>query len=142
MSENATATVAELNDATDASLKARAAGAATPTATTPARKPNRTSRATANATGKGAGKGTTPAKAGKPAAKAAPAAKTSTPRKALTPAERAAKPVTANIAAYVEWLNRTVFDGKMTAAMIRAAGVSITLYGAYQGSPERKALRG
>jgi hypothetical protein len=34
-----------------------------------------------------------------------------------------------------------VFDGKMTEPQKRAAGISITLYGAYQISPERKAAR-
>jgi hypothetical protein len=33
--------------------------------------------------------------------------------KAMTPSERAAKPVTPTIAAYVAWLNKNVFGGKM-----------------------------
>lgn len=82
-------------------------------------------------------KAATPAKA---APKAAPKAEPKV-RKAATPKERAAKPVTVNIAAYVEWLNAEVFDGKLTEPMKRAAGISITLYGAYQSSPERKAAR-
>lgn len=77
------------------------------------------------------------AKAAKPAPKPEPKV-----RKALTPKERAAKPVTATIAGYVEWLDREVFGGKMTKAQKEAAGISITLYGAYQSSPDRKAARG
>ena len=119
MSETQTQTAAELNAATDASLSARRAPAAKPTVRKPA--------------------------ARKPAAKTAPkTAPKAAPkvRKAMTPRERAAKPVTATIASYVEWLNATVFDGKLSAAQKSAAGVSITLYGAYQSSPERKAARG
>jgi hypothetical protein len=71
-----------------------------------------------------------------------PAPRTPVTRRALTPKERAARPVTATIASYVEWLNREVFGGKMTKAQIEAAGISITLYGAYQVSAERKAARG
>ncbi len=86
----------------------------------------------------------------KPAAKRAPA-KAATPkpapkpatRRALTPKERAARPVTATIAAYVEWLdkNRILGSKPMTAAEKRAAGIAITLYGAYQTSPERRRAR-
>lgn len=65
-----------------------------------------------------------------------------TGRRARTPKERAALPVTATIAAYVEWLNREIYGGKMTKDAKAIAGVSITLYGAYQISPERRAARG
>ena len=67
-----------------------------------------------------------------------------TVRKAMTPKERAAKPVTATIAAYVEWLDKNHILGPkpMTAEQKRVAGISITLYGAYQTSPERRAARG
>jgi hypothetical protein len=119
-----TATATELNAKTDASLAARTAEAT---------KPKPASRATKAA----AKNGTKPAP--KPAPK--PVAKAN-PRKALTPRERAAKPVTATIAAYVEWLNKTAFGGKMTAAQKSAAGISITCYGNYQSSPERRAARG
>jgi hypothetical protein len=115
MTETKTAT--ELNAQTDAALAARTAEVAKPKAAKPAAK--------------------AAPKAAKPAPKATP-----TPRKALTPRERAAKPVTATIASYVEWLDKTVFGGKMTVAQKSAAGISITLYGAYQTSPERKAARG
>ncbi len=130
MSETQTQTAAELNAATDASLSARRAPAAKPTVRKPAaRKP------AAKTAPKTAPKAATPARTVAP--KAAPKV-----RKAMTPRERAAKPVTATIASYVEWLNATVFDGKLSAAQKSAAGVSITLYGAYQSSPERKAARG
>jgi hypothetical protein len=115
MSETMTAT--EINDAAEASRAARTAEVAN------APKP---------ATKKPAAKA-----APKPAPKPAPAA-----RKALTPRERAARPVTATVASYVAWLNKTVYAGKMTKAQIEAAGVSLTLYGAYQKSTERRAERG
>jgi hypothetical protein len=101
MSETQTKTVDEINAATDASLASHTAPAVETA------KPK-----TANRTAKAA--------APEPA-KAEPAAKT--PRKALTPKERAAKPVTANIEAYVSWLDKTVFDGKMSAAQKSAAGI-------------------
>lgn len=114
-------TAAELNAQTDASLATRTRQAATPPKTAP----------------KAAANGKAPAKAApaKPAPKATPA-----PRKALTPKERAAKPVTATIAEYVAWLEKNV-TGKLTAEQRHLAGISITLYGAYQVSPERKAAR-
>jgi hypothetical protein len=120
-------TVEEINAATTKSLAARTAEVA---------KAPRT-KATPKATPKAAPKAAAPA----PKPEPKPVAKAN-PRKALTPKERAAKPVTATVASYVEWLNREIFGGKMTKAQIEAAGVSITLYGNFQSSPERKAARG
>lgn len=111
-------TITELNKQTDDALKARATEAAKPAPKTRApRKP------------------TAPKAPVKPVVKPAG-------RKALTPKERAARPVTATIAAYVEWLDKTVYGGKMTAQQKSVAGISITLYGNYQISPERRAARG
>lgn len=116
MTQTQTQTAAELNAATAKSVAARTAAIAA-----------------------------APAKPAKPVSKATPA-KAAAPakgtKKALTPRERAARPVTATIASYVEWLNKTVFDGKMTDKDKKVAGISITLYGNYQVSPERKAARG
>lgn len=69
--------------------------------------------------------------------------KPATTRRPLTPKERAARPVTATIAAYVEWLdkNRILSPKPLTAEQKRVAGISITLYGAYQVSPERRKAR-
>jgi len=117
-----TQTISELNDATDASLASR-------TET----KPVPVKRAPRKASPKAAAKPKAPAKAAVPVKSA---------RKARTPSERAALPVTATIASYVEWLNREVYGGKMTGPQKSLAGVSITLYGAYQISPERRAARG
>lgn len=111
-------TIAAANAATDASLKARvtdAAAAPAPVKPAPARRPRKA----------------TP-----------PPPPVTSGRKAKTPKERAALPVTATIASYVEWLNKTVYGGKMTKDQKAIAGVSITLYGAYQISPERRAARG
>lgn len=111
--------IAELNAETDAALKDKAAAAAAPEKTAPK-----------------------PRAARKPKAPVAPVPAPATGRKALTPKERAARPVTATIAAYVEWLNKTVYGGRMTKEQKALAGVSITLYGNYQVSPERRAARG
>jgi hypothetical protein len=119
MSENQSQSVAELNAATENSIANRTAEVAKPA---PKAAPKPKAKAA-------------PKPAPKPVAKA-------NPRKALTPKERAAKPVTATIAAYVEWLDKTVYGGKMTAPQKAAAGVSITLYGNFQSSPERRAARG
>lgn len=62
-------------------------------------------------------------------------------RASLSPKERAERPVTATIASYVDWLNREVFEGKMTVPQKMAAGVAITLYGRYQISDERRKIR-
>lgn len=120
MSESAAA----LNARTDASLTSRAAESAKVTPASVASK-----RATAK-------------KVVKPAAKR-PVVKAANARKALTPKERAARPVTATIAAYVEWLdkNRILSPKPLTAEQKRVAGISITLYGAYQISPERRTAR-
>jgi hypothetical protein len=105
---------------------------------------------------------TAPVKAATPARKRpaprpkvpAPVA-TPTGRKALTAPERAARPVTATIAAYVDYLARTIPAGtplpgvsgsgakfgKLTARERALLGLSITLYGAYQTSPERRKAR-
>lgn len=117
-----TETIASLNAATDASLAAR-------TKTEPATKPAtaRKPRATGSK---------------KTAAAPAPLPIKANGRRARTPQERAKLPVTSTIAAYVEWLDKNVYGGKMTAQQKSVAGVSITLYGAYQISPERRAARG
>jgi hypothetical protein len=115
--------ITEINEATEASIAGRTAAIAAAPKPKTAAKPK--------AAPKPAPKAETP----KPKA-------TPTPRKALTPRERAAKPVTATIAAYVTWLDKTVYGSKMTTAQKSAAGISITLYGAFQSSPERKAARG
>lgn len=114
-------TIDELNAATDASLAARTAPAPAPAKPKAPRKPR--------------------AAAPKPKAPA-PKPVVTTGRKSRTPKERAALPVTATIASYVEWLNREIYGGKMTARDKTVAGVSITLYGNYQSSPERRAARG
>lgn len=62
-------------------------------------------------------------------------------RPSLSPRERAARPVTSTVADYVAWLNRVVFDGRMSGPQIKAAGISITLYGQYQISDERRRVR-
>lgn len=118
--------VAELNAQTDSALAARAADAAK----VPAPKPVTPKRPSGK-------KPVTP----KPAPKPAPVVKAT--RKPMTPKERAAKPVTATIAAYVEWLDRNRILGSkpMTGPEKRAAGIAITLYGSYQTSPERKLAR-
>jgi hypothetical protein len=110
-------TVADLNAATEASVAARTAAIAS--APSKAKTAKRT-----------------------PKVKTPVVAPKSSGRAALTPSERAKRPVTSTIASYVEWLDRTVYAGKMTAAQKSAAGISITLYGNYQSSPERKAARG
>jgi hypothetical protein len=112
-------TITEINNATSASLASRAAeiAAAPKSAPKPARKPAR-----------------------KPAPAVVVPPKST--RRALTPKERAARPVTATIAEYVKWLEKEL--GAATFAKLtkrELAGISITLYGAYQVSPERKAVR-
>lgn len=62
-------------------------------------------------------------------------------RRPLTPRERAKLPLTYNVTMYVAWLDREVFDGKLSGAQRHAAGIAITLYGAYQHSPEHRAIR-
>jgi hypothetical protein len=127
-------TVTEINAATDASLSARTAETAKA-----APKPRAAKAAPAKAAAKPV---VTKAAATKPVvAKPVAAAKaTPAPRKAATPRERAAKPVTATIAAYVAWLEREL-GRKFTAEQRQLAGISITLYGSYQTSPERRAAR-
>jgi hypothetical protein len=88
-----------------------------------------------NAAPKAAPKVTKPARTPAPAPVVVPA-------KGMTAKERAARPVTSTIRDYVVWLNKEVFGGKMTKAQIEAAGISITLYGKYQSSPQRRAARG
>jgi hypothetical protein len=78
----------------------------------------------------------------KPSAPKRPAKPKNEPTPAVLKARaRAAAPVTATIASYVSWLEANVL-GKMTAEQKSLAGISITLYGAYQASPERRAARG
>ena len=109
-------TVSAENSKTDASVAARTAAIAAAPATAP--------KATA-----------------KPAAKR-PAKPKNEPTPAVLKARaRAAAPVTATIASYVSWLEANVL-GKMTAEQKTLAGISITLYGAYQASPERRSARG
>ena len=115
-----TQTAAEINAKTDASLASRNAQSANP--------PKPASKAAAK-----------PAAAKPAPAKVAPKA-TPAPRKALTPRERAAKPVTQTIQDYVAWLERELGQ-KFTEKDRKLAGVAITLYGAYQTSPERRAAR-
>jgi hypothetical protein len=122
MSETQTQTITEINEATEASLAARA----TESAKAAARNPSPAKRAAKKAA---------PKAEPKPAAKAEPKV-----RKAMTPKERAAKPVTSTIADYVAWLEKNV-TGKLTADQKHLAGLSITLYGSYQASPERRAAR-
>jgi hypothetical protein len=127
-------TVTEINAATDASLTARTAETAKAAPKTRAAK---TAPAKATVTKPVAAKPAITKAAAKPVAtaKATPA-----PRKAATPRERAAKPVTATIAGYVEWLEKEL-GRKFTAEQRQLAGISITLYGSYQTSPERRAAR-
>lgn len=144
-------TAAELNAATERSLNGRLAAIANGDAGTPAPKVPAT-KAARPLPGKAPGTVPAPRRpaARKPVETKAPAKGTGTAkgtkatvqpdgtvskgtgRRAATPAERAAKPLTANVLAYVEWLDETVYAGKMTEAAKKAAGVSITLYGAYQ----------
>jgi hypothetical protein len=123
MSESASA----LNAAADAARTDRAAeAAATPTVTpTPKRAP--------------AKRGPKTPKTPTPKTPTVPV-KVATARKALSPKERAAKPVTATIAAYVVWLEKTL-GRKLSGPEKSIAGISITLYGNYQNSPERKLAR-
>jgi hypothetical protein len=144
MSTDQTQSISQINAATDAKLAERAATheptpASVAKAAVTAKRRATSARAAGKPSAKAAGKPVgKPTAASKTAPPAAPARKA---RKAATPAERAAKPVTATIASYVLWLDRTVFGGKMTEPQKKAAGISITLYGAYQISPERKAVR-
>jgi hypothetical protein len=71
----------------------------------------------------------------------APAAKGTKPApKAQIPADRLNKPFTSTIQDYVAWLNSQLGDLSALEPE-RLAGISITLYGSYQSSPERKAAR-
>jgi hypothetical protein len=110
-------TITEINNATSASLASRAAEIAAAPKSAPKSAPK------------------------KPAPRPAVVGYRAT-RRALTPKERAARPVTATIAEYVKWLEKEL--GAATFAKLtkrELAGISITLYGAYQVSPERKAVR-
>lgn len=136
---------ASLNAAADASRAARNVPEATPTKPAPATKP-----ATKPAARKPATK-PAPARSGarKPAPAPAPVG-----RAALSPRERASRPPTATIAAYVDFLAANVFTGKpgtlpsgtpfgkLSPREREIAALSITLYGAYQSSPARRAARG
>lgn len=120
-------TISELNDKTDAALADRtgalarvASGKATNgTPASPA--PKRPAR---------------PARKAPPAPAPAPAPAT---KKGLSPKERAARPVTATVAAYAEWLNAEIYGGKLTAKELAIAGVSLTLYGGYQARKNGRA---
>lgn len=135
MSESASA----LNAAADASRAARVASSVREGAAAVARAPRPAApRPGAKTAAKVPAPAKPPAKpAAKPAAKPVP-----TGRKALTPKERASRPVTATIAAYVGWLNKEVYGGKLTKREQEIAGYAITLYGSYQVSPERRRARG
>lgn len=116
MSENESVSTTVLNERTDASVAARTAAIAASAPRT-APKP-------------------------KTAKKAAPApAPAATGRVGLTPKERASRPATANIVAYVDFLEKTL-GRKFSGPERRAAEVSITLYGAYQKSDARRTARG
>jgi hypothetical protein len=130
-----------LNRAADESRTARASAAAR----TPAPAP----------VVKAAAKAPKGRKAVTPARTPAPPVKAPTGRKALTPAERAARPVTTTIAAYVAYLGATIPAGtelpgvtgpgrkfgKLSARERALVGLSITLYGSYQISPDRRKAR-
>jgi hypothetical protein len=150
-------TITELNDATEAALAARTAEAATEAPATPATVAPAKAAKAARTAGVKATVGRKSAKA--PAPPAPPAPPVRSGRTARTPRERAALPPTGTIAAYVDFLAREVFDGKtsaklpgvtgpgagfgkLTARERAIAALSITLYGAYQASPERRAARG
>jgi hypothetical protein len=127
-----------LNRASDAARTARASDAVKASApSAPVKAAKRASKARAPKT---------------PAPVKAPAP---TGRKALTTAERAARPVTTTIAAYVDYLVRAIPPttdlpgvsgagrkfGKLSARDRALLGLAITNYGAYQISPERRKAR-
>jgi hypothetical protein len=135
----------DLNAATDRSRSERAAGIRTETAPKTAPKTARKAPKTAAKT------------APKVAPKVAPAP-APTGRKALSPAERAARPATATIEAYADYLSREVFSGKVASDLPGVTGpnrkfgklsareraiakIAITLYGSYQISAERRKAR-
>lgn len=117
---------------------------------TPRKKPTQKAAKAARANRPSASTSARPTKPSVPSAAAKPTENSDKPavvpeqragRPSLSPRERASRPVTATIASYVEWLDKTVFDGKMSVPQKMAAGVAITLYGRYQVSPERRAIR-
>lgn len=129
-----TTTLADANAATDASLAARATDAAnvptpTPTPPTAAKRAAKIARAP-----RPAAKTPTAAKTPKrPATPVVPTSGSVGTRRALSPAERAKRPVTANVAAYLAYLeSATVLGRKLSGPERFAAGISITLYGGYQ----------
>ncbi len=117
MSTTETVSASALNDAAAASVASRTAAIAAAPKTAPKTAP-RTRR---------------PAPAPAPAPSG---------RRALTPKERWARPATATVVSYVSWLEKNVVGRKFSGPERKAAEMSLTLYGAYQGSPERRAARG
>lgn len=124
--------------------KAEANGADDNPGSNPGRPPRtaKTTRTAATGTGKAAKAAPKKAAASAASVASVPAQRAGRGRRSLTPQERAAKPVTATIAAYIYWLDEHIFEGKMTEPQKKAAGIAITLYGAFQASPERKKARG
>jgi outer membrane biosynthesis protein TonB len=144
-------TVSAANAKTDAALAAKTALPA-PEKPAPATKPAPRTPATRKPAP--AAKKPAPARAPKPA----PTAKPSGPTATDVAAARALRPPTATIAAYVGFLDgvfaanraatlpgvtgKGAAFGSLSARERAIAALSITLYGAFQASPERRAARG